>query len=45
LREEQKDRDEEERLNNPDLSLELEKLRIELGGPFFTEQENNIYKE
>ena len=41
--EEQKMKEEEERLNNPNLSEELSKLREELGGPFFTQLENIEY--
>jgi nucleoside 2-deoxyribosyltransferase len=30
---------------NPDLKYELAKLREELGGPFFTEEENAAHRE
>jgi len=42
---EQAKRDAEERLTNPDLKYELSKLREELGGPFFTEEENAAHRE
>ena len=43
--EEQKKIEEEERLQNPDLKKELNKLRKSLDGPFFTIEENEKYHE
>lgn len=43
--EEQKSKEAESRLLNPDLSEELDKLRLELGGPFFTDEENKRFND
>ena len=42
--EEQKQKEEEERNNNLDLYEEIQKVRDEMGGPFFTKQENQKYR-
>ena len=41
--EEQKSKEEEERMQNPDIYFELQKMREELHGPFFTKEENSEY--
>jgi hypothetical protein len=44
LSEERKIQEEKNNLNNKNLLYdELQKLRDELGGPFFTKEENNKY--
>lgn len=45
LEEEHKLKEEEDRVNNPNLLEELEKMRQEMGGPYFTHTENAIYQK